>query len=211
MDLRAPEGKTPQIWLGANRHRMLTLAGRYADGWVPSELVTPDEYARRLDVVRSAAVEAGRDPQGVVASGGVPVVVAETDSAARDLLAAKPIRFLALHAGADKWRKHGVRHPFGDDYRGLVELLPHLLTREEVEKAMADIPEELVAEQALVGSRETVLRKINELVDAGLEQPMLIPVSAMASPAAAQFTVESVVWLGERLRQERTSTESGVA
>ncbi|MFD0883525.1 LLM class flavin-dependent oxidoreductase, partial [Streptosporangium algeriense] len=48
MGLRAPEGRTPQIWVGGNRPRMLELAGRYADGWLPSELVAPDEYARRL-------------------------------------------------------------------------------------------------------------------------------------------------------------------
>ncbi|MEU5212534.1 LLM class flavin-dependent oxidoreductase [Streptomyces sp. NPDC020742] len=205
MGLRPPEGRTPRIWLGANRSRMLKLAGRYADGWLPSELMTPDEYARRLGVVRAAAVAAGRDPDALVAAGGVPIVVAETDDEAHALLKAKPIRFLALHAGAEKWRKHGVRHPFGEHYRGLVELLPHRLTRAEVEDAMAAVPDALVAEQALVGSRQTVLRRIGELVDAGLRHPMLIPVSALASPAAAAYTVETVGWLAGALRPQRAT------
>jgi phthiodiolone/phenolphthiodiolone dimycocerosates ketoreductase len=202
MGLPAPKGRTPLIWLGGGRDRMLRLAGRYADGWLPSELMAPDEYARRLAVVRSAAVEAGRDPDAVVAAGGVPIVVAETDEAARELLRAKPIRFTALHASAEAWRRHGVAHPFGEDYRGLAELLPHRLTREEVERAMAAIPDELVAEQAVVGSRETVLRRIGELVDSGLRHPMLIPVSAMASPEAAGYALESVGWLASRLRSD---------
>ncbi|SHN28387.1 LLM class flavin-dependent oxidoreductase [Streptomyces yunnanensis] len=210
MGLPAPEGRTPRIWLGGNRDRMLRLAGRYADGWLPSELMTPDEYARRLGVVRAAAVAAGRDPDGIVAAGGVPIVVAETDAAAHALLRAKPLRFLALHAGAQSWRAHGFAHPFGEDYRGLVELLPHRLTRAEVDRAMAAVPDELVAEQVVVGSRETVLKRIGELLDAGMRHPMLIPASAMASPEAAGFTIESVGWLAERLRSASTS-EGGVA
>ncbi|MEU1878553.1 LLM class flavin-dependent oxidoreductase [Streptosporangium sp. NPDC020072] len=200
MGLRAPEGRTPRIWVGGNRPRMLELAGRYADGWLPSELVAPDEYARRLAVVRSAAADAGRDPASVVAAGGVPIVVAETDEAARKLLQAKPIRFLALHASAAGWRRHGVTHPFGERYRGLTELLPHLLTRDEVERAMAEIPDELVSEQAIVGSPQTVLDGIRKLVDAGLRHPMLIPVSALADPEAAGFTMETAVWLSSQLR-----------
>lgn len=210
MGLQAPEGRTPRIWLGANRERMLRLAGRYADGWLPSELMTPDEYARRLAVVRSAAVAAGRDPDGIVAAGGVPIVVAETDAAAHELLRAKPIRFLALHAGAAAWRRHGLAHPFGEEYRGLVELLPHLLTRAEVDRALAAVPDELVAEQAIVGSRETVLKRIGELLAAGMQHPMLIPAGAMASPEAAQYTVESVVWLAGQLRSP-DAAEGGLA
>ncbi|MFD0886054.1 LLM class flavin-dependent oxidoreductase, partial [Streptosporangium algeriense] len=139
-------------------------------------------------------------PASVVAAGGVPIVVAETDEAARKLLQAKPIRFLALHAGAASWRRHGVAHPFGERYRGLTELLPHLLTRDEVERAMAETPDELVSEQAIVGSPQTVLDGIRKLVDAGLRHPMLIPVSALAGPEAAGFTMETAVWLNSQLR-----------
>jgi phthiodiolone/phenolphthiodiolone dimycocerosates ketoreductase len=199
MGLRAPAGRAPLIWLGGNRPRMLALAGRYADGWLPSELVPAAEYTRRLAVVRSAAGAAGRDPDRIVAAGGVPIVVGETDAAARELLQAKPIRFLALHASAATWRAHGATHPFGEHYRGLVELLPHLLTRDEVNRAMAVIPDEIVAAQAIVGSRQTVLNRIGDLVDAGLTHPMLIPVSALASPEAAQYTIETVAWLGAEL------------
>ncbi|WP_416519356.1 LLM class flavin-dependent oxidoreductase [Streptomyces achromogenes] len=207
MGLPVPEGRTPLIWLGANHRRMLTLAGRYADGWLPSELMSPDEYARRLAVVRAAAADAGRDPDAVLPAGGVPIVVAETDAAAHALLRATPIRFLALHAGARAWRRHGAAHPFGEHYRGLVELLPHLLTRQEVERALAAVPDEVVADQVLAGSRETVLKRIGELLDAGMRHPMLIPASALASPEAAGYTLESVGWFTGRLRSGADSEE----
>ncbi|MGY0499419.1 LLM class flavin-dependent oxidoreductase [Nocardia sp. FBN12] len=200
MGLRAPEGREPRLWVGGSRSRMLALTGRYADGWLPAELMVPDEYARRLRVVRQAAEIAGRDPMAIVASGGVPIVVAETDEQAHALLDCTPIRFLALHAGAEAWAAHGAEHPFGADYRGLKDLLPHALTRKDVQEAMAVIPDQVVADQVLVGSRQTVLDRIGDLVEAGLEYPMLIPVSAMASPEAAAFTLESVAWLARELR-----------
>ena len=202
MDLRAPDGGVPDIWVGGSGPRMTTLAGRYGDGWIPSDLMPPIEYARRLAVVREAAVAVGRDPDRVVAAGGVPIVVAETDEAARELCKAKAIRYLALHAGAAQWRAYDVTHPFGEDYQGLSHLLPHRLTREEVEQALAVVPDELVCDMAVVGSRLTVLGRIGELVDAGMRLPVLIPVSALASPEAAGYTVESLVWLAGELRSD---------
>ncbi|MFI1812869.1 LLM class flavin-dependent oxidoreductase [Streptomyces sp. NPDC020422] len=207
MDLRAPGGGVPEIWVGGSGPRMTALAGRYGDGWIPSDLMSPAEYARRLSVVHAAAVAAGRDPGRIVAAGGIPVIVAETDEAARELCRATAIRFLALHAGAAQWRAYGVPHPFGDAYQGLSHLLPHRLTREQVERALAVVPDELVADLAIVGSRETVLDRIGSLVDAGLRLPVLIPVSALASPEAAGYAVESVAWLAERLRSETLAGE----
>jgi alkanesulfonate monooxygenase SsuD/methylene tetrahydromethanopterin reductase-like flavin-dependent oxidoreductase (luciferase family) len=53
------------IWLGVNGPRALRLAGRVADGWVPSfrgELQPLREMAGRLD---AGAAEAGRDPGAI--------------------------------------------------------------------------------------------------------------------------------------------------
>jgi alkanesulfonate monooxygenase SsuD/methylene tetrahydromethanopterin reductase-like flavin-dependent oxidoreductase (luciferase family) len=54
------------IWVGAYRPRMLSLAGRLADGWVPSlPYAPPDtipELQRRID---DAAAEAGREPRDI--------------------------------------------------------------------------------------------------------------------------------------------------
>jgi alkanesulfonate monooxygenase SsuD/methylene tetrahydromethanopterin reductase-like flavin-dependent oxidoreductase (luciferase family) len=53
------------IWLGVYGPQALRLAGRVADGWVPSfrgDLASLAEMTKRLD---DAAVEAGRDPTGI--------------------------------------------------------------------------------------------------------------------------------------------------
>jgi phthiodiolone/phenolphthiodiolone dimycocerosates ketoreductase len=137
----------------------------------------------------------------------VPIVVAEADTAARAMLDTKLIRYMALHASAAAWRKLGHAHPLGENYKGLKELLPHRLTPAEVESALAVVPDDVVAAQAIVGSRQTVLDRIGELIDAGMRHPMLIPMSALVSPEAAQYTVETVAWLGGELRAAATIAE----
>ncbi|MFF3787714.1 LLM class flavin-dependent oxidoreductase [Streptomyces sp. NPDC001933] len=53
------------IWLGAQKPKMLTLAGRVADGWIsPLNIyVPPQEVPSRQRIIDEAAVEAGRDPR----------------------------------------------------------------------------------------------------------------------------------------------------
>jgi probable F420-dependent oxidoreductase len=58
-----PEGPVP-LWLAAINDRMLRLAGAVADGvfltWCP-----PDEVSEKVAIVRSGAIEAGRDPDDI--------------------------------------------------------------------------------------------------------------------------------------------------
>ena len=49
----------PPIWCGARQEAALRRIGRKADGWV-SYVVTPDRYAEGLEVIETAAHEAGR-------------------------------------------------------------------------------------------------------------------------------------------------------
>ncbi|TYB96022.1 LLM class flavin-dependent oxidoreductase [Micromonospora sp. WP24] len=52
------------LWLGGQRPRMLTVAGRYADGWIsPLNIyVPPAEVPARQQIIDDAARAAGRDP-----------------------------------------------------------------------------------------------------------------------------------------------------
>jgi alkanesulfonate monooxygenase SsuD/methylene tetrahydromethanopterin reductase-like flavin-dependent oxidoreductase (luciferase family) len=51
-----------QIWLGVNGPRALRLAGRVADGWVPSYRADLKKLAAMSSRLDESAVEAGRDP-----------------------------------------------------------------------------------------------------------------------------------------------------
>jgi phthiodiolone/phenolphthiodiolone dimycocerosates ketoreductase len=200
MDLRPPAGRTPQVWLGANGPRMLELAGRYADGWYPWELMTPTEYEHHLATVQGAAKAAGRAADAVTPALGIQVVVAADAKDVRRLLGAKAIRYIGLHAGTAQWRRYGVPHPLGEGYPGLPDLLPHRYSRAELDRAIAAVPDELLAEQVIAGTPAQVLARLGELVDAGLRHAVLIPVSALASAQDAAFSLEAAGWLANRLR-----------
>jgi len=82
--LEPTPGHVPPIWLGAHHPRMLRLAGRTADGWLPTlhylvrYLHKPPETAyAMLEEVRRGLDEAGRDPAGFTFGLNVPVRVEE--------------------------------------------------------------------------------------------------------------------------------------
>ena len=60
-----PERRIP-IWLGTLGPRGLALAGRLADGWIPSlELAPPDQASVMRDRILGAARAAGREPEEI--------------------------------------------------------------------------------------------------------------------------------------------------
>jgi len=59
-----PVQQLPRIWVGATGPKALQLAGRLGDAWNTSA-VSPEEYARRLDIVRGAAPDPGRLTTGI--------------------------------------------------------------------------------------------------------------------------------------------------
>jgi phthiodiolone/phenolphthiodiolone dimycocerosates ketoreductase len=102
LDLPAPEGRTPEIWVAAHGPRMLRLTGRYGDGWYPFLAISPDDYATRLAAIRAAALEAGRDPEAITPALQALVVVAPTEAEARAMLNAKAVRFFGLLLPAEE-------------------------------------------------------------------------------------------------------------
>ncbi|MFD4319127.1 LLM class flavin-dependent oxidoreductase [Streptomyces sp. NPDC058548] len=59
--------KPVEIWLGAQKRKMLTVTGRSADGWIsPLNIyVPPAEVPARQKIIDEAAVAAGRAPESV--------------------------------------------------------------------------------------------------------------------------------------------------
>ena len=65
IDQKMSRGDSRRIFLGAlGSTEMLKLVGRCGDGWVPW-YITPEMFKVKLDVVRGAAREAGRDPDAI--------------------------------------------------------------------------------------------------------------------------------------------------
>jgi phthiodiolone/phenolphthiodiolone dimycocerosates ketoreductase len=203
LDLRAPKGRNPRVWVAAHGPRTLSLAGRYGDGWYPTMVASPEQYADQLATVRDAAAAAGRNPASVTAALHRFTVIARTEARARAMLDTRAIRALALVVPAAQWRAVGATHPFGDDFTGLGQFLPERQDRAELEHAMAAVPTELLTRGPLLwGTVEQAVRRLREYQAAGLEHVVLSPVSGLVSPGAALEGLYATGAIARALRRD---------
>ena len=167
-DLPLYEGRPPRIFVGAHAPRMLELTGRFADGWLPGQVVSGEEYGRRLEAIRSAAEAAGRSFDAFVPAQTLLLVLDESRDAALEKALASPyVAYNALGLPGTVWREHGLAHPFGDEFAGQLELVPSRVSREDVDAAARRMTAELLAEQYYFGSPREIAAAAAPLAAAG--------------------------------------------
>ena len=176
-DLPPYRGKYPEIWVASHGKRMLRATGRYADGWFPVSHFQPTEYAAALEVVRTAASDAGRNPLSIIPASYVFVVTGRSRDEVDDTLGSALIRAFALNLPASEWVRHGGRHPFGDDFLGMQDIIPQTLDEATVLAATKVIPDSLIKESFLTGTPEEVLDQAAALRDSGLRYAVLCNMS----------------------------------
>lgn len=200
MDLRIPARRRPRIWVAAHGPRMLRLTGQFGDGWYPTVLATADDYATGLAAVHRAARDAGRDPDRIVPAFQPHVVVAPSMEEARRMLDSKPMRLVAVLAPATVWRQFGLTHPFGNDFRGLLDYVPSNYTRQELEDALAAVPIDVAADALIWGTPERVIDRLRDFGRAGMRYAVLELVSAAVSPKAAGYSLVALRKIAGSLR-----------
>lgn len=193
LDLKAPVGKTPAIWVGAHGPRMLRLTGMYGDGWYPTMITSPAEYESKLALIHAAAREAGRDPAVITPALHRFAVLGSTEQETRAMLDTKAIRSFGLAAPAALWHKIGREHPLGAQFRGYMDVVPERYDRQTIEAAIAAVPLELLQEGPLLwGTPQQVTRKIREFGDVGLRHVIIAPVSGLVSRRAAIYSLRAL-------------------
>ena len=202
LDLQPPEGRTPEIWLAAHGPRMLRLTGQYGDGWYPVFAGPPEQYAASLDVIRTAAKQAGRDPDRITPALHPPVVVAPTEAAAREMLNSKMIRFSCLLLSADVWQLFGLEHPLGPGFRGYIDIIPEAYDRQTLDEAIAAVPPQMT-EGLIWGTPEQVVSKIRAFGEAGLRYVVPMIFSAAISQEAARYTEGAMVQIAGALQGDQ--------
>ena len=201
MDLRAPRDRKPELWVAAHGPRMLRLAGRFGDGWLPTLAYTPDSYADSLAVIRDAAREAGRDPDAITPGWWLFAVIAPSEQRARAMLDTRIIKFAALLVPAYAWRELGGAHPLGDDFGGLVDFVPTRYSREELIDAIDAVPVDLLAQTAIWGTPAMVEERLREFIEVGLRHLVIQPASALVSKRDAIYSLRKMVSISRSLRR----------
>jgi phthiodiolone/phenolphthiodiolone dimycocerosates ketoreductase len=203
LDLRAPRGKTPPIWIAAHGPHMLQMTGQYGDGWYPGLIRSPAEYAAKLAIIREAAQAAGRNPAAITPALWQPILVAATEREARallDTLAGRSPALLVVPAA--EWRQVGAAHPFGADYRGILDFLPEAYDQRTCVEGLAAVPPELRGYGYLWGTPAHVAGQLRALGDVGLRHVVVdLGAQMSVSPRACLYGMVAVQRIVRMVRQ----------
>ena len=175
-DLPSYKGTWPQIWIGAHGPRMLRAVGRYADGYFPAFPHRPQEYARRLELVRAAASDAGRDPMAIVPAILMPILTGRRD-AVDEALESDVLKTVALSASDDFYAQHGAQHPLGVGFGGGQDLLPQALDEQTVLSHVKGITPAFLRTMMLAGTPDEVLEQAAEWRDSGVRHLVALNIS----------------------------------
>lgn len=178
-DLPPYRGKWPEIWIAAHGPRMLRAAGRYADGYLPAFPHTPQEYALRMEAVRTAASDAGRDPMAIVPAMMFLVVTGRTADDVEEALDSEVIRAGALSAPDAFYANYGAQHPLGAGFAGAQDILPQGWDEQTALSHIKKIPNEVVRGALLCGTPGEVLERAAEWRDHGVRYTVLANVTSL--------------------------------
>ncbi len=167
-DLPLYKGKAPRIMVGAHFPRMLRMTGRYADGWLPGQKVTGQEYAARYDLIREGAERAGRALDGFTAGQTLMIALgASREQVLEKALVNKYVAYMAMGLPPDLWSECGAVHPMGPDFGGFLEIVPSRVGPELIDAAIAQLNPELLDRLFYMGSVADVLESAAPLARAG--------------------------------------------
>jgi len=172
-------GKWPEIWIAAHGPRMLRIAGRYADALFPSFAHRPVDYKQRLDAVRSAASDAGRDPMSIIPAMQLFVVTGRTRDDVDEALDGEVLRAVGLNASDEVFARHGAQHPLGAGFAGAQDLLPHGIDEQTALSHAAAVPSSVLREVTLNGTPDEVIEQAAQWRDGGVRYLVLVNASVM--------------------------------
>lgn len=173
-DLPPYKGKWPEIWIAAHGPRMLRAVGRYADGYFPAFPHQPQEYAQRLESVRAAASDAGRDPMAITPAIWLPVVAGRNRADVDEALASPIIRSSGLLASDEFYAQHGAQHPLGAGFTGAQDLLPQGMDERTALDRTGEVPLEVVRDIGLCGTPDEIIDRAAQWRDAGVRHIVLV-------------------------------------
>jgi phthiodiolone/phenolphthiodiolone dimycocerosates ketoreductase len=176
-DIPPYSGKWPEIWIAAHRPRMLRITGRYADAWFPGFPQSPADYAQKLDVVRSAASDAGRDLNSVTPAAWLFVITGKTRAQVDETLSSDLVKVFALQFPAARWERYGCTHPLGANFSGAQDLVPQNIDAQTALTYASRVPESMIRESLVTGTPAEALDQLAVWRDYGMRYAVLCNIS----------------------------------
>ena len=124
---------------------MMRATGRYADGWFPGT-TRATEYGEQLEIVRTAASDAGRDPMAITPALIRFIVTGRSHDEIDEVVDSDIAKVFTLNCPAKDWARHGAEHPLGADFTGVQDLIPQTIDEQTALSYAAKAPASLVQE-----------------------------------------------------------------
>jgi len=194
-------GRAPALWVAAHAPRMLGLTGRYADGWYPTNKMTPDQYREGLQRIRAAGTAAGRDLSGFEPALQIQLVLGpDRRRALETVLRVPATAAMSLLLPGAVWSRHGLRHPLGETYEGFAEFVPGEITPAQIDAARRLVTPELLGDGVVAGNVDEVVAEIRALVDVGLRHVVIWNIGPLATGASPRALLQLAALI-RRLRK----------
>jgi 5,10-methylenetetrahydromethanopterin reductase len=170
------------IYLGATGMKMMELAGEIADGVLLNYLVSPAYNASAMEHLASGAARAGRTVDGI----DRPQLVVCSLDVDRDAALDRARELVTQYLGQQPHigKASGVDQSLLDD---IAKVLTWPASPEEIRKAMALVPDEVVQMITASGTPDECRAKVREYVDAGCTCPVLYPLGDDVDAMLAAF------------------------
>lgn len=195
----------PPIWIGANGPRMLRLVGELGDGWWPTGSAGPETYERQLACIRAAAEQAGRDPEAITPAKMVVCLIGEPDELGA-IMQRPLVKSLVLQLTADALAATGHRHPMGEQWRGIQDIDPRVLTRDRLLRLFEQVDPAAILSVVPHGTPKEVAAQIAEFGEAGARVVSVLDYSGMAGQAYAAESARKIREVEDELLQRTGST-----
>ncbi len=165
LQFRPAAHKIP-IYLGALALETVELAGEVADGAM-LYLCTPDRVREAIGRLERGAEKAGRSPDTIETTLGIPVYLSDDIEAAR----AEARKNLAFAGGLPFYNRLFYRSGFAQE----ADALSQALAKDNRAAAVAAISDEMADAMCLIGSAPRCRERLQAFCEAGVQLPILVP------------------------------------
>jgi phthiodiolone/phenolphthiodiolone dimycocerosates ketoreductase len=191
LDTEPYDGRFPPIWIGASGPRMLDITGRHADGWWPADVWRPEEYADKLQTIRTSAERAGRDPEAITPAFIIMCLIGD-EAELEEILDAPLVKALVMMFPARLLEERGFEHPLGPKWRGFQDIDPGVMTRDRILAMLEKVEVAAIRSVLPHGTPEEMAQVVKGYVDAGLRVPKILDYSGMAGLAFGARSAQKV-------------------
>ncbi|NVM04684.1 MAG: LLM class flavin-dependent oxidoreductase [Candidatus Helarchaeota archaeon] len=176
---RSKDGKPHiPIWVAGNGPKTKQLTGELADGWIPF-LLSPKLYKEDLEDIKKAMTNSNRDQKDFTAGAFCQIYMNDDEKKIKQRIIAQKMRLILVPQAL---KSYGY---WKDEYCELYEkvgLNPERLSllewdSEDLKKiridklfpVIKDVPDEFIRQEGLIGDAEELTKKIETLIQSGVE------------------------------------------